>query len=64
MPPRGKQFTPAEKLLESQNRSVRGACGFVLTGDWYFEHNFLPISPLPTIRSQPVIPMVNVQIES
>jgi len=31
MPPRGKQFTPAEKLLESQNCSVRGACGFVLT---------------------------------
>jgi hypothetical protein len=33
MPPRGKQFTPAEKLLESQNRSDRGACGFVLTGN-------------------------------
>jgi hypothetical protein len=33
MPPRDQQFTPAEKLLEGQNRSVRGACGFVLVGN-------------------------------
>jgi hypothetical protein len=30
--PRDNQFTPAEKLIESQSCSVRGACGFVLTG--------------------------------
>ena len=31
MPPRDNQFTPAEKLIESQSCSGRGACGFVLT---------------------------------
>jgi hypothetical protein len=32
MGPDANQFTPAEKLTESQSCSVRGACGFVQTG--------------------------------